>query len=109
MKNYVCNKCGSMDLFIKQNGEHQTGLYCSDCGKWIKWVSKSELALVEKFIEEQKKEKEFFIETTTDNNLCMVDNWNKLKTYIESGIFFDDSNDGLKKVYNYMLQLEKEN
>ena len=55
MKNYACEKCGSMDLFIKSNGS-QTGLYCSDCGKWIKWVSKSELPLVEKFIEEQKND-----------------------------------------------------
>jgi len=55
MKNYVCEKCGSLDLFIKSNGS-QTGLYCSDCGKWIKWLSKSEIALAEKFIEEQKKE-----------------------------------------------------
>jgi len=55
MKNYACEKCGSMDLFIKSNGS-QTGLYCNVCGKWIKWVSKSELPLVEKFIEEQKKD-----------------------------------------------------
>lgn len=55
MKNYACNKCGSMDVFIKQNGGQQ-GLYCGDCGSWMKWVSKSELPLVERFIEEQKKD-----------------------------------------------------
>lgn len=55
MKNYACKKCGSMDLFIKQNSG-QTGLYCGDCGGWIKWVGKSELPIVEKFIEEQKED-----------------------------------------------------
>lgn len=66
MKNYACEKCGSMDLFIKSNGS-QTGLYCSDCGKWIKWVSKSELPLVEKFIEDNKRT----VETITTNYTVM--------------------------------------
>lgn len=30
MKNFACNKCGSVDVFIKENG-NQKGLYCSDC------------------------------------------------------------------------------
>lgn len=64
MKNYACNKCGSMDVFIKQNGG-QTGLYCSDCGSWIKWVGKSELPMVERFIEEQKKDVPITYSTNT--------------------------------------------
>lgn len=37
-----CKKCGSTDLYTDQNGNN-TGLYCSDCGAWIKWLSKKEL------------------------------------------------------------------
>lgn len=53
MKEYSCNKCGSTDLFIKKSGNN-VGLYCGDCGSWIKWVSKKELLLVERFIEKNK-------------------------------------------------------
>lgn len=54
MKEFTCKKCGSTDLFIKDNGT-QTGLYCSDCGKWIKWLGKEELRLVERQINERNK------------------------------------------------------
>lgn len=37
-----CKKCGSVDLFTKEKGGN-TGLYCSDCGSWIKWLGKDEL------------------------------------------------------------------
>ena len=30
-----CKKCGSTDLYTNQKGNN-TGLYCSDCGAWIK-------------------------------------------------------------------------
>lgn len=54
MKQFVCEKCGSIDLYIETKGT-QSGLYCSDCGKWIKWLGKDELRLAEKFIEGYKK------------------------------------------------------
>lgn len=51
MKMYECPKCKSKNLFIRDSG-NQKGLYCGDCGAWkIKWVSKKELPLVERFIE----------------------------------------------------------
>lgn len=37
-----CKKCGSTDLYTDQNGNN-TGLYCSDCGAWIKWLSKKRI------------------------------------------------------------------
>lgn len=37
-----CKKCGSTDLYTNQKGNN-TGLYGSDCGAWIKWLSKEEL------------------------------------------------------------------
>lgn len=55
MKQFYCKKCGSMDVFIKENGS-QTGLYCSDCGKWIKWLGKDELRLAELYIDSIRNE-----------------------------------------------------
>lgn len=53
-----CKKCGSPDLYTDQNGNN-TGLYCSDCGAWIKWLSKKELRA---FGYSQKKENKDVIE-----------------------------------------------
>ena len=38
---WVC-KCGGMEFFTKEKGTH-TGLYCTDCGKWQKWLNKDEV------------------------------------------------------------------
>ena len=54
MKQFVCTKCGSIDVFIKANGS-QTGLYCGDCGKWIKWLPKGEILLAENWINANSK------------------------------------------------------
>ena len=53
MKEYVC-KCGSKRIFMRDNGT-QTGIYCKECGKWIKWVGKKEIPFVEEYIKEQNK------------------------------------------------------
>ena len=37
-----CKKCGSVSLHTEVKGNN-TGLYCDDCGAWIKWLSKDEL------------------------------------------------------------------
>lgn len=49
-----CNKCGSIDLYIKEKG-NQTGLYCSDCGAWAKWLSKDEKRVF-KYSKENKED-----------------------------------------------------
>lgn len=54
MKNYCCTKCGSIDVFIDDRGE-QKALMCGDCGAWLKWISKKEIPLVKRFIEENNK------------------------------------------------------
>lgn len=41
-----CKKCGSNSLYTETKGNN-TGLYCSDCGAWIKWVGKDELRAFE--------------------------------------------------------------
>lgn len=37
-----CKKCGSISLHTEVKGNN-TGLYCDDCGAWIKWLGKDEL------------------------------------------------------------------
>lgn len=34
----ACKKCGSINLVEKPHPVHTTGLWCHDCGAWIKWV-----------------------------------------------------------------------
>ena len=41
--NVIC-KCGSKEFFTEKHG-NQTGLYCSACGKWQKWLKKDEIRL----------------------------------------------------------------
>ena len=53
MKEYVC-KCGSKRIFIRDNGT-QTGIYCKECGKWIKWIGKKEIPFAEEYIKEQNE------------------------------------------------------
>lgn len=50
MKIFEC-KCGSKEIFIKENGNNK-GLYCADCGKWICWLSKDNLRLAQRQIEQ---------------------------------------------------------
>lgn len=54
MKQFKCSKCNSTDVFISKSGNN-TGLYCSDCGKWIAWLNKDDLRLAERQIESQTK------------------------------------------------------
>ena len=53
-----CTKCGSIALHTEVKGNN-TGLYCDDCGAWIKWLGKDEL----RAFEHSKKE------TTSNQNV----------------------------------------
>lgn len=37
-----CIKCNSKKLFVEIQGDRR-GLYCGECGKWQKWITKEEL------------------------------------------------------------------
>lgn len=41
-----CKECGSTSLHTEVKGSN-TGLYCDDCGAWVKWLSKDELRAFE--------------------------------------------------------------
>lgn len=53
MKVFKCQKCSSKDVFVQASGNN-TGLYCGDCGKWIKWLNKDEQRLAERQIDMMK-------------------------------------------------------
>ena len=40
-----CKYCGSLNLETEKKGT-QTGVYCCDCGKWLKWATKEEIRLI---------------------------------------------------------------
>ena len=44
MIKFECPKpeCQSHDFFLEKKG-NSVGLYCADCGKWIKWLNKDEI------------------------------------------------------------------
>ena len=41
-----CKKCGCTKGYLRY-GDIHTGLYCSKCNNWIKWVSKNEISVLE--------------------------------------------------------------
>lgn len=40
--NIECRNCKSKNLFVEIQGSRR-GLYCGECGKWQKWITKEEL------------------------------------------------------------------
>lgn len=47
MLKFKCKcKCGGTEFFIKKIGIH-TGLYCKECGAFIKWLNKDEIRVIE--------------------------------------------------------------
>ena len=49
-----CKKCGGISLHTELKGNN-TGLYCDDCGAWIKWLGKDELRAFEHSMREATK------------------------------------------------------
>lgn len=45
-KIYQCKKCGSHNFFMEKLPHHKTfGLYCFECGAWLKWGNKDDVRL----------------------------------------------------------------
>lgn len=56
-----CKKSGSISLHTEAKGNN-TGLYCDDCGAWIKWLGKDELRAFEYAKQTEKQiEKKIYI------------------------------------------------
>ena len=71
MKEIICKKCGSADLFLQESGP-STGLYCADCGAWQKWAGKKELPLMEHCLKTRKE--------TETADVTFLDIWNRIRT-----------------------------
>ena len=48
MKQFVCKKCGSVDLFTNEKGSN-TALYCSDCGAFQQNLNKRDKLIFEEY------------------------------------------------------------
>lgn len=44
MVEYICKKCGDRNEGRTEIKGTQIGLYCTNCGSWIKWLPKDEYA-----------------------------------------------------------------
>ena len=52
-----CKKCGSIALHTEDK-DNNVGLYCDDCGAWIKWLGKDELRAFNHANQSQKADPE---------------------------------------------------
>lgn len=57
---YTCLKCGSLDTFIDKRGV-QNALFCGDCGEWLKWISKKEMPLIERYMESKENRNDNYL------------------------------------------------
>lgn len=49
-----CSYCKSEFLYLKET-DNKTGLYCQNCGRWLKWVDDDEKAKIQSEIEKRKR------------------------------------------------------
>lgn len=72
-----CSKCKSNNFIIIPKGS-QSGLYCAECGAWLKWLGKSEKTVYEaKGVQEIKPDiivKEYVRIPITEINSIINDN-----------------------------------
>lgn len=52
-------------MFLDKSGNN-TGLYCGDCGTWIKWMNKNEIRLAHRQIAYNEKKFAELIESLPD-------------------------------------------
>lgn len=74
MSDLCCKKCGSIDVYTEKKGT-QTGLYCRDCGAWIKWLGKEEKRVIEKKDDGIKQRLHQLVHTLE----CMTQNEDRLQ------------------------------
>jgi len=100
-----CKKCGSIFLHTEVKGNN-TGLYCDDCGTWVKWLSKNELRV----FEHKKNEKS---NNVSSNNEDMILRFKKFVEFLDKTIDAEYSKlplsaeDAIRK-NSYCLALERD-
>lgn len=73
IKDYTC-KCGSNQFFyaMKENSVHM-GIYCENCGKWLKWANMEERRLrIRHEVEKLEKSGDITIPTNLLNNCIKI-------------------------------------
>lgn len=95
-----CKKCGSMSLHTENKGSN-TGLYCDDCGAWIKWLSKDELRAFNcsQTISQMR-------EITPEENKAISDYLDK--TYQSTGVNVFDDKTIVDRLTDFIERLDKE-
>lgn len=71
-----CKKCGSLSLHTEIKGNN-TGLYCDDCGSWIKWLGKDELKAFEYSQNRDKR-----ADTNPVDEICGVSLKERLQAFV---------------------------
>ena len=102
MKEFKCTKCNSSDIFISKSGNN-VGLYCGDCGKWITWLNKDQLRLVERQIANKRGDalKEL-LEKLSDSSI------DEINVACESvGVKTKDDKGNYRTVYDVLTDLSK--
>lgn len=55
---YRCKKCDNDKFYIKTklmiNGNYHIGLYCKNCDRWFKWISKTEFLNLKKDLKKER-------------------------------------------------------
>lgn len=46
-----CSKCGGSTVFYREKGPHM-GVYCANCGHWLRWAGHDERNLILRLREE---------------------------------------------------------
>lgn len=106
MKIFECGNCKSTEVFASVNGNN-TGLYCADCGKWIKWLNKDELRLAERQINshEQKIRAKAIDEFAEKLSLEVSESiiWGMLATMSKNSSLSDTSDE----IVDYVIDTSK--
>lgn len=90
-----CKKCGSIALHTEVKGNN-TGLYCDDCGAWVKWLGKDELRAFE------HSQKEVDVATIQIGTLAET---NQCYRQYELNLDKVDSLDDCKKILKFLCGL----
>lgn len=88
---YIC-KCGSQDMFLGEKG-YNTGMYCSACGKWQKWMSKDEIRLFKQKQKESWKDppeevtqRDYLISSHSSKDKLIIDRLREFVDFLDSQI-----------------------
>lgn len=100
MKEFVCRKCNSSDVFINESGNN-TGLYCGDCGAWITWLNKDQSRLAERQIERNNDEDlKVLLERLCDYTMNDI-----RKVCNEIGVDIVSNDGGYRNIYEVVIDL----